>query len=507
MDHVLRHRIQRVAELRAQIAEQNAEALAIYQPLPKVEEWHKSKAQWRILDGGNRSGKTTAGAVEVAWWFTHSHPYFSTPRPCNILCVENTWTLVGNPMWEKMSLPNGLKMGPETPPIIPGRCIDSISFENAGMNIPKRVTSIFGDRIDFRSADSGRTKFEGSEWDLVWIDEEMPDPLIFDEVQRGLVDRGGRGIWTFTPLARSLKALQLHEDAADPDGGMDVFESQISILDNPHLNVKARDAFIASIPEEYYDTRVYGEFLILEGLVYGEWSKKLHEIGRSQFLEYDQGHPRVIIIDPGYADPCAVLWAMLLPGEPRRVILYREFYRRRQTVKEVVKHIAMASSNDPLVKAIIDPSSLKKGQDGHDCLFDQYAKAFRDHGVMNAMTGRPLQLTLAVNSIESGYYRVKEMLVPDEEGIPGIRAVEDLVSFKKELGRHRWGDETEKRDIPKKPIDRDNHLLDGLRYLCADLPPYSRPENASMSRSARLVEWYQEQQRVDRGGDSITIGG
>lgn len=462
---------------------------------------------WRLLDGGNRSGKTTAGAIEVGWRGTHSHPYLSTPKPCKILCVENTWTLVGDPMWAKLSGVNGLKMGPETPPILPPRVIESVSYENKGMNIPKRVTTIYGDTIDFKSADSGREKFEGGEWDFVWIDEEMPDPLIFDEIQRGLVDRGGSGIWTFTPLARSLKALQMHEDANDPDSEVSVFEVQISILDNPHLNKQARDAFIASIPEEYYDTRVYGEFLILEGLVYGEWSPKLHEMGRSQFLEYDQGHPRVIIIDPGYADPCAVLWAMLLPGEPRRVILYREFYKRRQTVDNVVKHIASVSDDEPLIKAIIDPSSLKKGQDGHDCLFDQYAQKFRKYGITNAMTGGQLQLTLAVNSIESGYYRVKEMLVPDEEGVPGIRAVEDLTSLKKELSRHRWADETDKRDIPKKPIDRDNHLLDDLRYLCADLPPYVRPDNASMSRSARLVQWYREQNSIDRGGDSITIGG
>jgi hypothetical protein len=420
--------------------------------------------------------------------------------------VENTWSLIGDPMWRKLSKPRGLKGESKDEPILAARHIENVAWMNKQLEIPQRVTLKNGSTIDFKSGEAGREAFEGAEYDGVWIDEELADSLVFQEIQRGLIDRGGKLWWTATPLARSRSMLELHEDAHDPEALRDVYETQLSIFDNPYLDDAARDAFVASIPEDYRSTRLYGEFLILEGLVYGEWDRHLHEISRQEFREYDQRNPRAIVIDPGYADPCAILWAMLLPGTKRKVIAYREYYHKRRTVTETVKAIARLTGAEPLTAAIIDRESRKRNQSGAASLYDQYCDAFKKFGIRSAITGQTLTLKLAATDIASGIYTFKEFLQPDEEGMPSFYAVDDLTNFKKELGRYRWGEETERKDIPSKPIDKDNHLLDCARYLLQNLPRYRCSVSEETSASERLFNEAQRIMSKDRGG-SISIGG
>jgi len=301
--------------------------------------------------------------------------------------------------------------------------------------------------------------------------------------------------------------LDLHEEANDPGAVRKVFEAQLSIYDNPYLDEQARAEFIASIPEEYLMTRVYGDFLILEGLVYGEWNRREHEISRQDFLDMRQRNPRVIVIDPGYADPCAIAWFMMLPGEQRRAVMYRESYKKRSTVNDTVKMIARESAGEPLVSCIIDRSSLKKDQSGAKSLYQQYQEAFKKFGVKNSLTGNTLRIDLASTDISAGIYTVKEFLGYDDSGVPFFRIVDDLKHVKRELGRYRWGDASDKKGVPDKPIDRDNHLLDDVRYFLSNLPPYRTVQSVVVSQSARMFEEAQRIMAPDRGNGSISVGG
>jgi phage terminase large subunit-like protein len=212
--------MEEAARLKAELTRRSKETLRLYEPLPKVLDWHKSEARIRLLAGGNRAGKTTCGAVEVGWWATETHPFLTTPTQPKILCVENQWALVGDPMWAKLAKQGGVKLPgtkSRTPPILPKRLIEHISWTDKGHEIPSLVQLRNGTSLTFKSCDSGREKFEGAEFDLVWCDEEMADTLVFQEIIRSLIDRGGKLISTFTPLARGRPMLMLHEMAEDPD--------------------------------------------------------------------------------------------------------------------------------------------------------------------------------------------------------------------------------------------------------------------------------------------------
>ena len=55
--------------------------LALYQPRPGQEEFHRSQARHRLMRGPNQlAGKSYTGAAEDAYWLTHTHPWRDIPR-------------------------------------------------------------------------------------------------------------------------------------------------------------------------------------------------------------------------------------------------------------------------------------------------------------------------------------------------------------------------------------------------------------------------------------------
>jgi hypothetical protein len=493
---------------KAELLSRSRETLRAYEPLPKVLKWHKAKARIRTLFGGNRAGKTTSGAIEVGWYATHTHPYRKTPDKAKILCVEDTWSLIADPMWRKLAHPGGLKTksrGRNTPPILPPRIIDHISWLNKGLEQPEKVFLKNGATITFKPCEAGRKKFEGAENDLVWLDEELSDTGVFQEIIRSLVDSGGDLISTATPLARGRPLLMLHDMSTDPDSPLEVYETFISILDNPYIDEKAKQAFIATIPEEYRATRIYGEFLILEGLVYKEWTRAVHELPASWRTTLKPNWPRVIVIDPGYHDPCAVLWAAQVPGPRTHYVAYQESYRRGRSVSQTVKEIKQMSAGQPIVKIIIDPNSrATRGQHALESVYHQYCRLFQEQGPRNARTGGVLIPQFADNDIRAGIYCVKEFLQPNEDGIPGFQMTDDLPNLRREFKRYAWPLENEKKNSAELPIDKDNHLLDGVRYLCM-----STPLRGFVTEEKTHSEHIWEKAEAERmvHSECITIGG
>lgn len=486
----------------AELRRRSREALKQYEPLPKLEEWHRSNARVRLCRGGNRSGKTTAGAVETSWWVLGTHPYLDVPEPCTALCVGNDWGLVGNPMWKKLAEKGQLEGEAGEAPILPERAIQNISWLDKGRRVPQRVELRNGSVIDFKSCEAKERKFMGASYDFAWIDEELADELVYQEILRGLIDREGRLIWTATPLARARPLIDLHNMAGDPESPLEVFEQIITMLENPHIPEKGKLAYIATIPEDYYACRVLGEFLALEGLVYGDWRPEVHEVPPS---EIPPEWPRMIAIDPGYADPCAVLWTAMPPGE-RKALFYREFYKKRRTVRQVAEHIVRETRNEPVMKVVIDKESLKKNMGYQESIYSQFNAAFKDLGFVHPVTRSPLRCKLAQSAVESGIYYVKQMLMAGSDGEPMMRAFDSLAQFKREMDRYMWYPDDPEKNQPKKPMDKHNHLMDCMRYTAAELAVFEKAKEVGLSKSARIWQMVKKE-REEAHSSLIVIGG
>ena len=79
-------------------------------------------------------------------------------------------------------------------------------------------------------------------------------------------------------------------------------------------------------------------------------------------------------------------------------------------------------------------------------------------------------LIKAKNSLATGIERVKQMLKDrDENGAPMIYIFKSLRHFLHEIKNYRFQTQTEliasKKDLSEKPLDKDDHLMDCLRYL------------------------------------------
>jgi hypothetical protein len=62
-------------------------------------------------------------------------------------------------------------------------------------------------------------------------------------------------------------------------------------------------------------------------------------------------------------------------------------------------------------------------------------------------------------------------------------------------------------DVKESPVDRDNHLLDCLRYLVSYNPPYVRPNLMNATPSAAYQQFQEWIKRRDANrDDSIYMG-
>jgi phage terminase large subunit-like protein len=408
------------------------------------------------------------------------------PDQAKILIVAHDWNLVGEVIWPKLSKPGGLKLpktGPKTPPILPERWIADIAWMDKKQGIPRKVfIKHTGATITFKSAEAGEKKFTGSEFDLIWNDEEIANEQIFQEEIRAVTDSMGNMIWTATPQVRSTALLMLHEKAEAGDKEFPVAEFVLDTLTNQYIPKASREAFASMIPEDYKESRLHGEFQFFEGLVYQDWIPRVHEVPMPP-PEAWNGYPRVLIIDPGYANPCAVLWVVALPTKPVSFIGYREYYRKRQTVRAVAEHIRVVSGNEPIVRAIIDKESLKKNMGYKTSIFKQFNQEFRNVGLRNALSGKPLQCRLSRGGLEDTIFITKQWLIGDEVEVPRWRITGNLHKFKFEIRRYIRKADKRNTAVSEKPIDRDNHLISCWRYLAADPIPF-----VLMGEAARAAE-------------------
>ncbi len=161
---------------------------------------HKERAAM----AANRVGKTEGiGAYEVTLHLTGLYPSWwpgrKWDRPINCLCGGDTGTTTRDILVAKL-------LGPRE-----ARGTGMIPRENIGSVVPapgirdhvdfakvKHVTGGWS-TLQFRSYDQGREAWQGTERDIVWYDEEPPEPVYTEGLLRTMTTKG-MTMATFTPL-------------------------------------------------------------------------------------------------------------------------------------------------------------------------------------------------------------------------------------------------------------------------------------------------------------------
>jgi len=153
-----------------------------YQPHIKQAEFHQSDARKKLFIGGNRSGKTVGGAMEMVWWLTGKHPYIETPPlPIRARAISVDYV-------------NGVEkiIKPEVARWMPANELLGGSWEKAYSKEMRILTLANGSTLEFMSYESDVDKFAGTSRHCCWFDEEPPREIYIECLQRLLDTHASR---------------------------------------------------------------------------------------------------------------------------------------------------------------------------------------------------------------------------------------------------------------------------------------------------------------------------
>lgn len=410
----------------------------------------------RVFRAGNRAGKTFVGGWDVAAAALGTHPTFPFRPPLNIWvsALDRDYG-IAQVVWP------ALKRW-----IPPEEIAGSPAWHRREPESPLTVRLRNGSQIDFKTADSGREKYQGTGLHLAWLDEEHPGDIV-EEVRARLLDYGGCLNITCTPLLRSKWLTDLERE----EGTVVVRASMLDAARAGTIDLAAVERYAKSLPERQRRVRVYGDVVALEGAVWPSFKAETHVakprdgwlwIGDRKVCEWpiprEKGRPRYAAADFGVGHPMAVGrgWHDGLAG---RLIVERCWSAPGTRYSRWAK--------------VLRPE-----------LIDLAAPMWcdRDAGGRLEFEAQDVVTAPAFKEVVIGLELVERLLEPRDDGLPGIVLAEDESLTHEEFGRCdakqlAWEMEhyhyPEARDgQPLKadgPVKKDDDCCDMLRYLTCGL--------------------------------------
>lgn len=416
-----------------------------YIPHPKQVDFHNMENKIRLFIGGNRSGKTVAGAAEAVWWATGTHPYRRTPEPPvrgRIISVDFKHGV------ENIVKPELMRWMPPSA-LINGSWEDSYSKEFHKLTLTNKST------IEFMSYEQELEKFAGTSRHFIWFDEEPPQS-IFTENKLRTVDVSGSLWLTMTPV----EGLTWTYDEIYAKAGIEpAFGAvEVDMGDNTYLSEAEMQEILDTLTEDEREARVHGKYVAIGGLIYKRFDPLKHVI--DPFIPPKTWlHFRMM--DHGYNNPTAWLWGAVNPdGE---IFIYEEHYRNGKVVAwhaEKVKNKTQELGVAPLY-SVGDPSIRNVDPITGTSIQLEYI----EHGV---------PIILGNNDVKAGLIRTAGYFegITNEAGEiqrPKLYITRNCSNLIWELRRYRWGSWANKkmrdqRNAKEEPNKKDDHAVDALRY-------------------------------------------
>lgn len=453
--------------------------------------FHKSTSWNRWIIGGNRSGKTEAGGVEVNWAATDTHPWQPpknlsdlSVRPIRIAVVSRSHSAQRDTIQPKVEK---YLMRDRVLRIIPGQkgATDTILF-NRGATA--QLGAELGCTLVFKTLEMGREKMEGGSWDLVWFDEEPPH-AIYVELLRGLVDTGGSCIGTMTPVKGSA-SWTMDELFNNPT----VSVIPASIHDNTHNSPDFVARYLATLSPEERAAREFGSYVTVGGLIYGSYDTRVHEL---PVLYLPRPQDTVMCgIDTGRH--FAVVYTAFRPEGD--AVAFEEVYTEDQSAADNagwmrVIEAKLTKAGSPVRIRFIDPGS-------------QIKRDLAEAGIMT---------TPARNEIDAGIQTVRRMLkfepAPARHGLgsgnPKLYLTPNMMRSKWEIKRYQWDRYKDASkmsgELLNRPVKKNDHAMDALRYSCSYLPgqmAYLTQEAVERIPAKITQEWIQKvRDKIDKRED------
>ena len=397
-----------------------------------------SKFSERCMMAANRIGKSEGvGAYEMALHLTGRYPPWWKGHRFNR--AINAWA-AGTTSTTARDIVQYKLIGPTEDfgtGLIPAKYIIKTTPKAGG--VPNAVDTILVKHISggisrckVKSYAEGRKSFEGTEQDLIWLDEECPMNIYTECVTRTMTTNG-LIMLTFTPLeGLTDTVLQFMPDGKleDRQDGSK-FLIQATWDDAPHLTKEQKDKLFAALPPHQREARSKGVPQLGAGAIF--------PILESNITVEDFAIPdhwlRCYALDVGWKRT-ACLWAATDPTS-QITYLYSEYY---QGQAEPIIHSEGIKARGVWIPGVIDSAAHGRSQEDGKQLFEIY----RQLG---------LDISNANKSVEAGLYKTWQMLSTNR-----LKVFASLKNWFTEFRLYR-------RDENGHIVKENDHLMDGTRYL------------------------------------------
>jgi len=257
------------------------------------------------------------------------------------------------------------------------------------------------------------------------------------------------------------------------DGKFSVLRVHYSADPDPKTQQKvneAKDAYISAGRIAWFKKEYEIDYGALSGeLIWPELNPEVHILTP---FSIPHDWPRYRAIDPGWRNPCGVIWAAVAPLGWRDcqingksispIIIYREFRESQWTVPDIAKAIKHRSLGESFVTTLIDPSA--KITRGNESAGRNTFEQFQQEG---------LGVIPANNAVDAGLDDVRRRLCIYGKS-PALYFFSNLTHTWREITHYRYQQLSarvmETADPPEKPMKKDDHLADCVRYLCSYAP-------------------------------------
>lgn len=253
--------------------------MEFFEPYPKQWEFINlgNDKNERCLFAGNRYGKTETGAFETACHVTGLYPPAWKGRrfdhPVNFWVAGEGGQHNRDVIQYKLFGPPGNPEAFGTGFIPRDQIVGQPTAARGGVadafdtaQIRHHTNGVFDglSRLQFKSYEQGRKKFQGAALDGIWWDEE-PDEEVYIEGKARTIERGGMTFMTFTPLQGMSKVVKrFWHNVSDPLIGYVLMGPEHV----PHMGPKEIAAMLSAYPQYQHRARMQGVPMLGSGAIF-----------------------------------------------------------------------------------------------------------------------------------------------------------------------------------------------------------------------------------------------
>lgn len=431
-----------------------------YRPRSEAQKrFHESRARFKLFVGGNRAGKTVAGAVEALWWASGRHPHRLTPKPPvagRVVTVDypNGQDLIIVPELRRWAVASDLRGG---------------TWDKAWDARAHTLHFANGSTIEVKTTDQDLDTHAGTSRHFVWFDEECPEPY-WNENQARTLDVKGSMWMTMTPLeGQDWSYDRLYLPGTGRDGRTrdpDVQVVQAETWGNETLDpdeIARLAAQWAGSPDDLA-ARLHGEYVAVGGLIYKSFDPVLHVI--EHWLP-PADWPVYTSVDHGLVQAA---WGWFAVDPDGRITGFHEHYEPERTIPQLADAVLSFERT-----ALGRNAVMRVG--GHDIRNRQQAG-----GVVVSTQLDYASCGLFIEPMpaewETGINRVRQYLMPGPDGVPRLRFTADMPTTARQMQRlryRRFATATLRAvsNPPEGQVKKDDHCADMVRFFLVSRPDLS----------------------------------